>query len=284
MSYIFLKKLLNEVKLYSLTTEELLNKFLEFEGKTLIFFDTETAGLEPNKPYIQLTQISALAINGSTMEFLKDFDAKVKIIPSLDRLMNDPTSPEAIKFSQSNERYRKKYKKDIAHPSDLLKMTHYYSGDPATYDEKDALIDFEKFIGQFSNVILIAHNATFDMKVIQARREQYKLPRMKTYPVIDTLKISRFFFVPTLLSLQGNPEAEEYLKFLLNKTKYKSYGVTLGKLANLFQIKLDDWHNSAADVKMLFEILKKMIDYLKSNTSVNIDKEKAKAAKRFRRF
>jgi DNA polymerase III alpha subunit (gram-positive type) len=284
MNCISLKKLLVEAKLYGYSTKELLDQFLEFEGKTLIFFDTETTGLEPNVVYVQLTQISALAVDGSTMEPIGDFDEKVKIIPAVDRLMNDPNSWEAKKFAQSNERHRIKYKKDITHPEELLKMTQYYSGEPARYDEKQALLDFEKFVGKFNNVVLIAHNATFDMKTIQTRRGKYGLPRMKTYPVLDTLKISRYFFVPTLLSLEGNEEAEEYLKFLLNKTKYKNYNVTLGKLASLFQVKLDDWHNSAADVKMLFDILRKMIEYLKRNLSVNIDKEKSKAAKRFRRF
>lgn len=284
IKHISLKTLLREVKLYSYNTQELLDQFLQFENKTLIFFDTETTGLETNIKSAQLTQISALVVDGSTMKELENFDVKIKFTRWLNNLLNDPSSWEAKSFAKADEKFYKKYKTRITHPSELLKMTQYYSGLPATHDEKDALIDFEKFIGKFNNVVLIAHNATFDMKAIQARREKYNLSRMKAFPVMDTLKISRFFFVPILLSLEDNEEAKSYLQKLLNKTKYKSYSSSLGKLASVFQVKLDDWHNSASDVKMLLEILRKMIEYLRSNVNIDITKQKSLAAKRFRKF
>jgi len=272
--------------LYSYTTKELLDKILNFEGKTMLFVDTETTGLEPNVSYEQITEISALAIDGSTMEPAGEFSTKVNLTWRTKNLLNDPQSKQALAFDRANQRFLRKYKKPITHPRELLQKTHYFDTKPGEkkMEENDALINLSEFIKKYPNPILIAHNATFDMKTLQARRKKYNLPPMERYPVLDTVKVSRFFFIPLLLSLEGNQEAKEFLESILAKTKFKSYSSSLGKLASAFKIKIEGWHQASEDVKMLFQVLQKLIEYLKANKDVDIRKQQGIQAKRWRRM
>ena len=66
-----------KTQLYGLSIKELLDTVLNFNGKTLIYFDTETMGLAPKKDYLQLTEIAAVAYDGSTFkEYLKEVNSK----------------------------------------------------------------------------------------------------------------------------------------------------------------------------------------------------------------
>ena len=199
MGVILLKSLLAEAKLYSYTIPEILDQFLKFEGKTLIFLDTETAGLEPNVSYLQLTQISAIAVDGSTMKVLGEFNKKIHLGKPLIRLLTDPDSHEAQNYKKHAEKYLLKYKRVEKTPSEMLRMTGYFNEGGEKMRESEALIELEQFIDGYHNVLLIIHNATFDWKAIQARRRKNGLPPMKRYPTLDTLKIARFFFIPALL-------------------------------------------------------------------------------------
>jgi DNA polymerase III alpha subunit (gram-positive type) len=277
-----LKDILAEVKLYAYSTAELLEKFLKFDGKTLVFFDTETVGLEPNTSYVQITHIAAMAYEGSSLKLLGELSKKVNLGDPLNRALTDPTSPEAKHLAKDRARRLIKYKKEDMHPSDILKMTGYYSEDAEKMDEKDALIEFESFLNKFENVILLAHNAKFDMKTIQARRKIHGLAPMKRFPVLDTVKIARLFFVPALIATENSPEAKKMLDGLLAKTKYKSYAVSLGKLASVLGVTMDKWHDAKADVQMLMEVLQKIIEFLKQNVDLDITKQKASQAKRYR--
>ncbi len=282
MKHILLKDILIETKLYAYSTEELLQKILKFDGKTLVFLDTEATGIDPNDFYVQLTQIALLVVDGSTMEAKEEFATKVELNDTLKAIINDPQSPEAIAFEKENQRHIKKYKKPESHPSELLKMTGYHDGDNSKLSEELALKKVEEILKKYPNVILIAHNASYDMKMIESRRRVLGMTRMPKYPVIDTIAISRYFFVPVLVALENDEEAKRFLDALLAKTKYRSYTTALGKLANVFGIESKNWHDASADVHMLFAILKKMIEYLSKNKNLNARKYKGVMAKRHR--
>lgn len=264
--------------------QELLDKVLNFDGKTLIFLDTETTDLEPNDPGVQITEISAMAVDGSTFKVIGEYNTKVNLGEPFNRLLNNPESPEAMDYAKKVTRWRNKYKKELTHPADILKMTGYHTAQPGErkQDEKEALIGLEEFIQKYSSPLIIAHNATFDMKVISARRRLNGLPTLPKRSVLDTVKVSRFFFIPMLLSMENNEQAKKYLQSLLAKTKFKSYSSSLGKLGSAFEIKLDGWHQAAEDVKMLFQILQKMIEFLKNNVSVDLSNQQKIAAKKYR--
>ena len=284
MATILLKTLLTEAKLYAYSIPELLEKFLTFEGKTLVLVDSETAGLEPNTSYVQLTHLAAMAFDGSTMQMLGEFDRKVSIGEPLQRLLSDPASSEATFLKADAARRLKKYKKADKTPAELLQMTGYHSNPGKAVSEKDALVEFEQFLGKFHNVILVAHNATFDLKAIQARRRFHGLPPLQRYPVLDTLKIARFFFIPVLLSLESVPEVKRLLDGLLAKTKYKSYSSSLGRLAQVLGVKMDQWHDAKEDVMMLMAVLQQVITFLRTHANADIRNQQGRAAKRFRKL
>lgn len=283
---ILLKDILLEARLYSYSTEELLEKFLEFEGKTLIFLDTELTGIDPNKFYVQLTHIAMMAVDGSTMEVKDTLSIKVELSPTLLAILNDPNSKEALEYEKENQRHIRKYKKPETHPKELLDKTQYFKSNPGEVkmNEKDALIAAEQFVNRYPGATIIAHNAGFDVKAIQTRRRENGLPPMKRFPVLDTVAVARFFFIPALVSLKDNPEAQAFLEKILAKTKYRSYATSLGKLADAFEITSSNWHDALADTKMMFEILQKMIEFLKQHKDLDITKYKGTQAKRFRRM
>lgn len=283
---ILLKDLMVEAKLYAYTIKELLDKILNFEGKTLLFLDTETTGLEPNVSYDQLTQISVLAIDGSTWEKIDDLNIKIELGWRMNHILNDPDSSQSKSFEKANQRSMRRHHKPITHPRDILVMTHYYDTAPGEVklDEKLALITLERFLDRFSNVVIVAHNATFDLKAIQARRRLNKLKPLKRYPVLDTMKLSRFFFIPLLLSLKDDEQAQRYLTDLIAKTKFRSYASSLGKLAGIFQIKIEGWHQASEDAATVFEVLSKLVSFLRKNVDVDIRKQQELQAKRLRKM
>ena len=282
---ILLKDILLEEKLYSYDIKTILDKFLTFEGKTLVFLDTETTGLDPNDFYTQMTQVALMVVDGSTWKISEEYSTKVHLNDKLLRLFNDPKSKEASDYEKENQRHIKKYKKPMAHPKDLLKTSGYDIDSPkGKVSEIEALETVESIISKYNNVIVIAHNAGFDLKVIQTRRRINGLQPIKRIQVLDTLQIARYFFIPALVSLKGNQEAEDMLKQLLAKTKFVSYTTVLGKLAQVFKISADNWHDASADIKMLFGVLQKMIEFLKQNRDLNISQYQGKQAKRYRKM
>ena len=111
----------------------------------MILFDTETVGLEPNTSYIQLTHIAAIAYEGSSLKEIGEFSKKVNIGSALNNALNDPNSTEAKQLDKEMNRRLKKYGKPDLHPRDALKMTGYENPNAEKLDEKEALIQFEKF-------------------------------------------------------------------------------------------------------------------------------------------
>jgi len=198
----------------------LFNPFEKLEGKTLVFFDTETTGLHPYKD--QLTEIGAIAVDGATLEEKDNFHEVIRI-----------------------------HKQD-ADPA-ILAMTHY---DPtkATTDEMSALKDFVAFVAKQTNPILVAHNASFDMKMV---RSKIAMPR---YPVYDTLVFAKQLLVPTLTVLknQGNEKATKMLEALsrINKWGKRVVSATLGALTNAYSIDNTNWHSGLADTQNLVQVFK----------------------------
>jgi DNA polymerase III alpha subunit (gram-positive type) len=283
---ILLKDILTEAKLYSYSTDELLEKFLKFDGKTLVFLDTETTGLDPNDFYVQLTQLAMMAVDGSTWEIKDEFSAKVELNQHLTNLLNVPNSKEVAAYEKEDQKHIAKYKKPIVHPRELLDKTQYHKVNPGEkkMSEIDALKECERFLQKYPDAVIVAHNAFFDMKTVQTRRRVNGLAPISKHPVLDTLAVARYFFVPTLLSLDKDEEAKQFLEKLLAKTKFKSYSTTLGKLADVFKVTADNWHDASADIKMLFQIIQKLIEYLKMHKNVDIRKQQGVQAKRLRRM
>ena len=306
---------MNEVKLYGKTIPEVLNHISKFKGKTLIFFDTETTGLEPNRPYEQVTQIAAMAVNGDDWNLLGKFEDKASLNPNTKQVLNDPAiktfvaklkepgikitsdtgelsseiqslirniqNPVSREYMKDYVRWVKKYKKHPSSLEDILGLTRYSSGKPESerVSEKQMLQNFEEFLNKYgSNVIMIAHNAAFDMKTIEARRKANGLGRMAKKPVFDNLQFVRYFLVPLVVTLDN----KEFLDQIKTKSKAQPYSSSLGKVAQAMKINPSGWHDALADVDMMIQVMKNLIKLLEQNTSVDVGAFQGTQAKRLR--
>ena len=302
--------------MYGKTIPEILEHIKQFKGKTLIFFDTETTGLEPNRPYEQVTQIAAMAVNGDDWSLLGKFEEKAALNPNTQKILNDPTikafvtklkepnvkltsddkkelSPEIqdmirnIKDPISREymkdyvRWLKKYKKHPTALEDILGMTRHFDGKPESErgTEKEMLKNFEKFVEQYGeNIVMIAHNAGFDMKTIEARRRINLLGRMPKHSVFDNLQFVRFFLIPLLVTLND----KEFLDQITTKSKVQPYSSSLGKVAQAMKINPSGWHDALADVDMMIQVMRRLIELLEENQTLDIRKFQSTQAKRLR--
>jgi len=294
---------MNEEKLYGKTISEILDHIKKFKGKTLVFFDTETTGLEPNRPYEQVTQIAAMAINGEDWSLIDKFEEKatlnlntkqiltdpsiksfvaklkepnVKIVspnkeltPEIQSLIRDIKNPVSREYMKDYVRWLKKYKKHPNTLEDILSMTRYSSGqlESERVSEKTMLQNFENFLKKYGdNIIMIAHNASFDMKTVETRRNMNGLTRMPKYNVFDNLQFVRFFLVPLMVTLND----QEFLSNITTKSKIQPYSSSLGKVAQAMKINPSGWHDALADVDMMVQVIKNLIKMLEDNISVDI--------------
>ena len=158
---------LEEVRLYGRTTSELLDEFQKYEGRDFIFFDTETLGLNPIPEYIQLTQIGAILVNAGTMEQKKTINLKIELNDSAKRFL-EPSSWERQDWENYKEGGHDKT------PDEVLDMTGYFNDMPEKpASEEQASRLFSQMINSAKMPILVAHNASFDMRFIRVRAKRY---------------------------------------------------------------------------------------------------------------
>jgi len=264
-------------KLYGITIDNLLDEFLKFDGKTLIMFDLETLGLNPKYEYEQITEVAAWAIRGDDFEILDKLNYKVNLSESAKTLLDDPNSLQRANWER---RQRKRGKAAMNDPNDILKMTRYHKIDPQIEDEAAALEKFIQFVKKYPNPVLVAHNAGFDMNFVETRGAKYEIKLPKT-EVLDTLKISRYFFAPTIETLTDETEANELLQSLFRQRgKLTHTSSRLGELAEAFKISSEYWHTANADVEMMMGVLEKMIEFLENHRTTDIRKNQEKAIAR----
>jgi len=254
---------------------EALNKLDSYADKTWIFFDTESTGFDQNKD--QVTEIAAIAVdpqNWQDPKIVGTYHEKIKLNPDILRRLNDPESPERKEW----EKAQAKQYKPLEKPQDVLGMTRYGEKGVKYKDEQMTLDEFRKFILQFDNPVLVAQNASHDMKFVNGRLRQ-KLPKI---PVIDTVPLLKFQLIPLLQAitdvdnisknvLPDLPEnkKEEFLQVfkmasdVLDKISGRGGpSASLGKIADAFEINADEWHNALADTKMLIDVYKRTYNTL----------------------
>jgi DNA polymerase III epsilon subunit-like protein len=79
-----------------------------------------------------------------------------------------------------------------------------------------------------------------------------------------------------------NPQANAFLTDLVAKTKFRSYSSSLSRLAELFKIKIEGWHQAVEDAKILLQVLHEIVEFLKANKELDIRKQQGLQAKRLR--
>lgn len=262
-------------KMVGVSVLEAIQKLDALSDKTWIFFDTESTGFDQNKD--QVTEIAAIAVqpnNWQEPKIVGTYHEKIKLNPDILRRLKDPQSPERIEWEKAQTKQYNRLQK----PQDVLSMTRYGQKGVQFKDEQMTLEEFRKFILQFKDPVLVAQNASHDMKFVNGRLRQ-KLPKI---PVVDTIPLLKFQLIPLLQSLTDTenisrnvlpdlPEdkKEEFMNiFKMASNVLDKIGgrggpsASLGKIADAFEINADEWHNALADTKMLIEVFKKTYNTL----------------------
>ena len=254
-------------KLCNITIRKLLDDYLNFENATLIFVDLETLGVNPTYECEQITEMAAWAIHGDDLTVIEKLNYKVRLLKSSKILLENPNSIERDGWEHRQSR---RGKNAILNPHDVLKMTKYHKITANVLDEKDALIRLSEFVSKYDNQILVAHNVGFDMKFILRRCAKYGC-EFPTTKVFDTLTISRYFFSPALETLVGDSDARKLVKSLTRENhRHRYISSKLGDLAVGFGINADNWHTANADVEMMLGVVRKMVDFFKEHSEIDI--------------
>ena len=208
--------------------KQTLNKFYDLlnVGK-LIFFDTETTGLKSDH---QITQIAGALVSLPDGNILSQFNEYSKLT-------------DATKSRIQEEDLMKLHGVDPGFGAQkALEHNRYKGGEYPT--EKEMLSHFEQWVNQYPGIPLVAHNASFDMRMIGAKG--IKFPGRK---VLDTMMMSRMYFIPILKGLNegfGEPEAGRAIARMTNeKGKIQS---TLGAVLKGLELDIEGWHEADQDV------------------------------------
>lgn len=229
-------RLVKEGKYEKMTLADIIR---DYQGKTLIAFDTETTGLEPNNPNVQITEIAVIAVDDTGKE-LDRFHKKIN-------LRNDSVRNSPIGGGKTVQ--------------DLLTKSGYDDKNTEFGDEKQVLKEFLEFINQYPNPVLLAHNLQFDMKQVNTAIKRFGLPPIKG-ETLDTMQFSRVFFVAVMNALEGIDDIEEVkkIKSIMIGAKGKLAN-TLEKLGEVFQVKNEHWHSGIDDTLQLIQIYPKFIQW-----------------------
>lgn len=239
-------------------------------GRTLIVFDTETTGVSRNDPWVQVTELAAIAIDPNTGKELGRFHEFAKLSPEAEQRIKRETADAA-----------KKPERSMAIKT-MLDRSGYKSG---SKNEKDIIVEFEKFVGRFSNPLLVAHNAEFDMEKINGGLGH----RIKA-EVLDTLQLARLYLIPMLKELADKDKDIGHLlkKIISRFSNKKTIKSDLGTLGKMFGIVNKNWHSGIADVMQLAGIVSEITQFLKSAIGLTdeamVRKLQAKAKKEWKGF
>jgi DNA polymerase III epsilon subunit-like protein len=231
--------------------ERIISEIQELSKSSFIYFDTETLGLDPKSD--QITQLAyAIYKNGQESGLIE----KIAFLTEETKQRFVDGTPENLKWQEKNAKYsqsliKKKQereekinsgqltaeeastaKRELQHLEKDIKMATdpkyilQYTG----YDESKATVTEEEMLKEFlfnvtnknNNVILVAHNISFDERVVNTRAEIYGLPKMiegkNINTLLDTLKICKSVYVPALESLLKKLDDEINI---VNKTDIK---------------------------------------------------------------
>lgn len=231
--------------------EKIISELQELSNSTFIYFDTETLGI--NLKDDQITQLAyAIYKNGQETGLVE----KVAFLTDETKQRFISGTPENLKWQEKNEKFSKSVKKkkeereeqlnsgqltgeeaetakrELQHLEKDIKMATdpkyilQYTG----YDESKATVTEEEMLKEFlfnvtnknTNVILVAHNISFDERAVNTRAEKYGLPKIiegkNIKTLLDTLKICKSVYVPALEDLLETLDKE--IK-TINKTNIK---------------------------------------------------------------
>ena len=242
---------IKEHKLYGKTISEFLNWLKEKSNSYWVLLDTETTGLNTDPYEVQLTQIACIVVkynfDNNTFEEIDTYNKKIKLTDKTLDLMQSPDT-----------RIKK-----------VLSFNHY--GQKVQFhNEEDTLEDFFNFLMPYDNPILVIQNAEFDMRFLNTRNPKVRFDN----EVLDTKQVAQLFYLPALQKLA---ETKSEFKNMIQKigTSSRDSGLissSLGKIGPALGIDMTGYHDALTDVRLMMQMLKSMIDFLKENMDLDIKK------------
>ena len=283
-----LRSLLLEVrrdpKSYPSAFEEFNNELADVDDCIWIFYDTESTGLKVSEPFVQVTQIGAVAFHPrgftSTPETVKNGEFNMRIYlddAALERLNNEPDVYWSYKEDPENPG------KMISKPStrkttnQVLAMNDYYGyfQDGVFPEDMHTVgIEFLNYLERMrqaspnGQIIIIAHNNKFDDDITTEMFRRIGEP-MPTEEIWDSLRIVNLYFkkIITDLKKQGStdPEHQRLIQALsiVGKSGRVSISSAIANLTKAFNIDSQGHHNAIADVKMSMNVLYAVIQWLR---------------------
>jgi DNA polymerase III epsilon subunit-like protein len=201
----------------------LLRWFLQRKDSTFIMFDTETTGLNNRDRTDQITQLAAIAAKFDLRQLkfveIDRFHEKIKLNDYIKDILNK--SEDVPDDKDSPEFKTQLYGANV---KAVLKYNHYDLANSDDFeDERESLERFDSFLDKHSNVVLMAHNAPFDLNMIQV----HEIFKTKNREVFDTIDFFKRVFFPALesLSTENDHFKSVYDKFPANKRGEKSSGM-----------------------------------------------------------
>lgn len=242
---------IKEHKLYGKTISEFLNWLKEKSNIYWGLLDIETSGLPSDNYDVQLTQIACIVVkynfDSNTFEEIDTYNKKIKLTDKTLDFMKSPYS-----------RIKK-----------VLSFNHY--GQKVQFhNEEDTLEDFFNFLTPYDNPMLVIQNAEFDMRYLNTRNSKVRFDN----EVLDTKQVAQFFYLPALQKLA---ETKSEFKNLIQRigTSGRDSGLissSLSKIGPALGIDMTGYHDALTDVRLMMQMLKSMIDFLKENMDLDIKK------------
>lgn len=218
------------------------------DGRTLIFFDTETTGLKASVSHSQITEIAALAM-----------DDKGAMI---DRFAHTLHLTDRTKAQMESELGKPEDPKNWG----VKKTLDYNKYDPAKADiaEEDVIRQFGDWVEKQQNPLLVAHNASFDMSFINIARKRYRMAPISCQ-VLDFFKFSKLFLEPSIISLNraGVPEAQAIHQKLWDTNKNR-LRFNQGDLGKAFGVPTPASHVAINDAIQLSQLVSKVLVFIDS--------------------
>jgi DNA polymerase III epsilon subunit-like protein len=249
-----IKKLLSE-GLVSIEAENLLKWFTDHSNDTFVFFDTETTGLSRGTGN-HVTQVGAIAayFNPETLRFVEidkfnkyirlSDDIKDKLDAEKDLVIPDDPKELSKMFSTSKRA--------------ILKHNHYDIDKSASYDEElSVLAEFEDFLNEQGSLVLLAHNAPFDLSFVEVNQMFKDADR----EVFDTLKFFRSVFFPILTRISSSSERGQELLNKFGEKKSSGLENLVKGFSNPSELeaKLKMSHEAVQDCRNTMEVFEKGI-------------------------
>lgn len=246
----------NKMLYFRQTVDSILRKL---NGKVIICFDTETSGLSVKLPWVQVTEIAAIAIEADTGRALGTYHKKINLTQA---------TKDEIKVQKRNIRPNDRGSLEGprgANIPDLFKMSRYGDNDAPREDIRQVYQGFVDFVNQFNRPIMLGQNVGFDMGQMFAPLAKLGIERPAIGEVLDTMTLGRTWIYPLLKAGEaaGDQQAAQMAQgFEVNKNGKTSLSFTLGKLGQVFGVTAQHWHSGISDATQTYNIFIKMIDYL----------------------